>query len=402
MIRDRYSPFNLAAFNATLDHGALLGLADDDHPQYIKDSEFTQDSGFLVGTGAGTFQEETGAILRTSIGVGTGDSPQFTGLTLSGLTQGSVPFAGASGVISQDNANLFWDDTNNRLGIGTTAPDKSLEIRDASPILRLRDTGATANATTAFIEFGGTDGGNWARTGWVGDGSSANTDIFLQAEVSDLHLGDSSSSSVLTLSGGDATFTGSINIGDSGRIYFRDTDISIGSTLTDGILDISADFSIDMFYDNADVGAEVDGQSLNINRRAAEGDDYISLRVNKDKKGSIGFSGDDDLLQLEANVFTVNGTITDGTASLVGGALTGLTNLTVDNININGSAITSSLGNLTLDSSDTNVVRTANDFSVGADLDVAGDVTSTLSPGTDNNLSLGTDALRWRNVKYLR
>ncbi|KKM24133.1 hypothetical protein LCGC14_1608170, partial [marine sediment metagenome] len=47
-----------------------------------------------------------------------GASPTFAGLTLSGLTQGSVMFAGAGGVVSQDNSNLFWDDTNNRLGIG--------------------------------------------------------------------------------------------------------------------------------------------------------------------------------------------------------------------------------------------------------------------------------------------
>lgn len=61
-----------AILEADLDHGNLQGLADDDHTQYIKDSEFTQDSGILVGTGAGTFQEETGATLRTSIGVAIG------------------------------------------------------------------------------------------------------------------------------------------------------------------------------------------------------------------------------------------------------------------------------------------------------------------------------------------
>ena len=54
------------------DHGSLAGLSDDDHPQYIKDSEFTQDSGVLVGTGAGTFQEETGDTLRTSLGLAIG------------------------------------------------------------------------------------------------------------------------------------------------------------------------------------------------------------------------------------------------------------------------------------------------------------------------------------------
>jgi hypothetical protein len=35
MLRGRYTPFNLSAFNATLDHGLLLGLADDDHSQYL-------------------------------------------------------------------------------------------------------------------------------------------------------------------------------------------------------------------------------------------------------------------------------------------------------------------------------------------------------------------------------
>lgn len=43
------------------------------------------------------------------------------------FTSGSIIFAGASGVYSQDNANLFWDNTNNRLGIGTATPTYSIE-----------------------------------------------------------------------------------------------------------------------------------------------------------------------------------------------------------------------------------------------------------------------------------
>jgi len=38
------------------------------------------------------------------------------------ITQGSVLFSGASGLISQDNTNLFWDDTSNLLGVGTATP----------------------------------------------------------------------------------------------------------------------------------------------------------------------------------------------------------------------------------------------------------------------------------------
>lgn len=47
--------------------------------------------------------------------------------TTTAFTAGSVVFAGASGVYSQDNANLFWDDANNRLGVGTTTPAYSID-----------------------------------------------------------------------------------------------------------------------------------------------------------------------------------------------------------------------------------------------------------------------------------
>ena len=52
--------------------------------------------------------------------------------TTTAFTTGSVVFAGASGVYSQDNANLFWDNTNDRLGIGTNAPAVKLEVSSAT------------------------------------------------------------------------------------------------------------------------------------------------------------------------------------------------------------------------------------------------------------------------------
>jgi hypothetical protein len=47
---------------------------------------------------------------------GSASLPPFT------FTSGSVIFADASGHLAQDNANLFWDSTNKRLGIGTLSP----------------------------------------------------------------------------------------------------------------------------------------------------------------------------------------------------------------------------------------------------------------------------------------
>lgn len=67
---------------------------------------------------------------------GTGTSTAFT--------QGSVVFAGASGVYSQNNTSLFWDNTNSRLGLNTSAPTTSLDVRGTMLALN------AANSTTAY------------------------------------------------------------------------------------------------------------------------------------------------------------------------------------------------------------------------------------------------------------
>jgi len=68
-------------------------------------------------------------------------------ITVTGLTQGSVPFIGSGGLLSEDNDNLYWDNTNKRLGIGTDSPATNLHIygtgrREA----RVETTGATSDA----------------------------------------------------------------------------------------------------------------------------------------------------------------------------------------------------------------------------------------------------------------
>ena len=69
------------------------------------------------------------------------------------LTTGSVPFIGASGALLQDNANLFWDDTNNRLGIGTNAPTTAIDVFGSGIIGRLNGT-STNNAYLGFASGG--------------------------------------------------------------------------------------------------------------------------------------------------------------------------------------------------------------------------------------------------------
>jgi hypothetical protein len=65
------------------------------------------DGEFIVATGAGAFAYESGDTARTSLGLGTGDSPEFTGVSISGLTAGRIPFVGAGGAL-EDEANLQY------------------------------------------------------------------------------------------------------------------------------------------------------------------------------------------------------------------------------------------------------------------------------------------------------
>ena len=67
------------------------------------------------------------------------------GTNASTFTAGSVVFAGTSGTYTQDNANFFWDDTNNRLGIGTASPSYKLDV---AGVARLGN-GVTAIAPSA-------------------------------------------------------------------------------------------------------------------------------------------------------------------------------------------------------------------------------------------------------------
>lgn len=69
------------------------------------------DGEFLVGTGAGALAWESGDTARTSLGLGTGDSPTLTALTLSsgtGLTVGSsVPFSDSAGTLTLQNIDAL-------------------------------------------------------------------------------------------------------------------------------------------------------------------------------------------------------------------------------------------------------------------------------------------------------
>ncbi|HHD92576.1 MAG TPA: hypothetical protein ENL06_03090, partial [Candidatus Portnoybacteria bacterium] len=46
-----------------------------------------------------------------------------------GLSSGSLLFSSSNFLLDQDNANLYWDNTNHRLGVGTSSPSSTLDVQ---------------------------------------------------------------------------------------------------------------------------------------------------------------------------------------------------------------------------------------------------------------------------------
>ncbi|WP_298351641.1 hypothetical protein [uncultured Dokdonia sp.] len=88
-------------------------------------------------------------------------------------TEGSIFFAGADETPTEDNDQLFWDATNNRLGVGTNTPDNKLQVTGAirsagflnsdgnagEPAYRFTDDTNTGMYSPAADEIGFTVGG---------------------------------------------------------------------------------------------------------------------------------------------------------------------------------------------------------------------------------------------------
>ena len=113
------------------------------------------DGQFIVATGAGAFAYESADIARTSLGLGTGDSPQFTGLTLTGnltmpggwdLTTGTITIDATAHTRIDNFFQRPWVDTNGDVwgifadGLGkSTDKGKTFVIKDS--VARIGDYG---------------------------------------------------------------------------------------------------------------------------------------------------------------------------------------------------------------------------------------------------------------------
>jgi len=130
---------------------------------------------FIVSTGVGTFQLESGATVRTSIGLGTANSPTFTGLTLSGdlnVNGGDITSDSSTFNFLTDNASV------ESLNIG----DSGGNLSTTFPGLVDIDSGLNVGASN---EFSVDASGNISTSGTLAASFAAattDTDAFLVSD----------------------------------------------------------------------------------------------------------------------------------------------------------------------------------------------------------------------------
>lgn len=97
---------------------------------------------------AGTERDLSTVGVATSLTVGT--------TTATSGTAGSVLFVGSGPVVQQDNANLFWDDTNNRLGIGINSSLVApLHVKTAATLVaRFDGSSSSAQLNVDYAQAG--------------------------------------------------------------------------------------------------------------------------------------------------------------------------------------------------------------------------------------------------------
>jgi hypothetical protein len=147
---------NLALYSAS-----TTGLTAGTLPVAAGGTGATTLTGYVKGTGTSALTASAtipATDLTGAIGVANGG----TGTTTA-FTTGAVVFAGASGVYSQDPTQLFWDATNNRLGIGNASPTQTLTVTGnsiASGNSYFTDTSyyAFVTSATTYLNF---DSGDW-------------------------------------------------------------------------------------------------------------------------------------------------------------------------------------------------------------------------------------------------
>jgi nitrogen fixation protein len=152
--------------------------------------------------------------------------------TLPALTSGSVLFSNGT-TIAQDNSNLFWDDTNNRLGINTNAPFSSVTATvNGLDIGIWNSAGNEGNLTVrGFASLGGITRSSY---GAVGSNYYLDSANGLRRRVADsVSIIDFAAGAFLFKTAGNAAINSSISLTELMRIN-ANGNVLIGTTTDAG------------------------------------------------------------------------------------------------------------------------------------------------------------------------
>ncbi|NDG32941.1 tail fiber domain-containing protein, partial [bacterium] len=155
------------------------------------------------------------------------------GTNASTFTAGSVVFAGSGGTYSQDNSNLFFDDSNNRLGIGTASPKELLHIvKSSNPRFDIGTTDNYSTSKTIYITIAtNTNVGNIESYNY-----STNTGLPLILNPSGGYVGIGTTPAVQLHTTGGVRFAGLTSITDlrtdaDGDLYNGGSDVNLKNNI---------------------------------------------------------------------------------------------------------------------------------------------------------------------------
>jgi len=249
-------------------------------------------------------------------------------ITNTSLTTGSVSFVGASGLMTQDNTNLFWDNTSKYLGIGpTSGPTAPLDIHNGSVnVLMQLNATSTNNSNIAFLNGGV---GKWR----VGNLYNAGANSFQVYDVLSATARLTILNSGATTLNGTLTTTGYLNAsslqvtGNASSyrelIYYTNTtprwDVLTDNTAETGS-DSGSNYQITRYSD----GGTPLGSVFQINRATGNITDVFNITAQSFIKSggtSSQFLKADGTV--DSNTYLTTGSATSTYLPLAGGTLTG-------------------------------------------------------------------------------
>ena len=269
------------------------------------------DGNFIVGNGS-AWVAETGATLRTSIGVGTGNSPQFTGIELGHASDTTIVRSGSGDITIEGNAVYRAGGTDVAVADGGTGQSNLNNLIT----LTTHTTGnyvATVTGGTGIDSTGATSGEGIAHSlsldlSELTDTAIANGDYIVFTDTTDSNAtvkgdladvatlfagtGLTASSSVI---GVDASQTQITAVGalDAGSITSGFTSIDVGSgaitttgAISGGAATLSSASASEPILNITNTHAGATSGILRFNKDSASGDD-------NDVMGTIEFYGTD-------------------------------------------------------------------------------------------------------------